>query len=223
MHNPLKLKHFSVSNIIKSSILIALFLFTTSSNAVGPFDYYKRNAHVNDMLANVERNHLSPEVITLQAGITGSIWGDLDYTLRVFPNHPIALNSMARLFREKAKHAHKLSRERNFMLYSNMAIDRSSAEYYLDAAINYAPDDAISRLIYGVHLQKIKKYDEALEKYQEAEKLQPNHPEIQYNLGLVYFELKRYEKAKKYAQLAYDNGYPLDGLKNKLTRAGYWE
>lgn len=46
--------------------------------------------------------------------------------------------------------------------------------------------------------------------------------EIQYTLGLVYFELDDKEKALEYARKAYDKNYPLPGLQQKLKRAGYW-
>lgn len=41
--------------------------------------------------------------------------------------------------------------------------------------------------------------------------------EVNYFLGLFTFELGQFEKAKQYAKIAYDLGYPLPGLKNKLA------
>ncbi len=215
---------FRFLKISKIALFLSpLILFSSIVQAIGPFNYYIRDEHVSDMLANVERNHLSPEIITLQQSLTGSIWGDLDYTLRAFPNHPVALNSMARLFREKNKYGHNFSTVKRFELYSDMDPKRSSAEYYLERAIEFAPDDAFAYMIYGVHLQKTKKYEQAIEKYKAAESLQPNHPEVHYNLGLLYYELKQYEEARNHAIIAYDNGYPLPGLKNKLAKSGHWE
>jgi tetratricopeptide (TPR) repeat protein len=46
--------------------------------------------------------------------------------------------------------------------------------------------------------------------------------EIQYTLGLIYFELDDKEQALTYARKAYDKNYPLPGLQQKLKRAGYW-
>src|ERR1043165_6461782 len=46
--------------------------------------------------------------------------------------------------------------------------------------------------------------------------------EIQYTLGLIYFELDDKENALAYARKAYDKNYPLPGLQQKLKRAGYW-
>lgn len=46
--------------------------------------------------------------------------------------------------------------------------------------------------------------------------------EIQYTLGLVYFELNDKEQALAYARKAYAKDYPLPGLQQKLKRAGYW-
>ena len=45
--------------------------------------------------------------------------------------------------------------------------------------------------------------------------------EIAYFLGLVLFDMKDYERAREYASRAYEIGYPLPGLRDKLARAGY--
>jgi len=45
--------------------------------------------------------------------------------------------------------------------------------------------------------------------------------EIQYNLGLVLLELGDIEEAQIAARKAYELGYPLPGLRNKLKRMGH--
>ena len=47
-----------------------------------------------------------------------------------------------------------------------------------------------------------------------------NSAELVYNIGLAYFEMGKLDKAKEYAQQAYDNKFPLPGLKNKLKEKG---
>jgi tetratricopeptide (TPR) repeat protein len=46
-------------------------------------------------------------------------------------------------------------------------------------------------------------------------------PEIHYFLGLVLVDLKDYERAREHAARAYELGYPLPGLRDKLARAGH--
>jgi len=46
--------------------------------------------------------------------------------------------------------------------------------------------------------------------------------EISYNLGLICLELKDFDAATTYAKRAYELGYPLPGLKNKLQKLGRW-
>jgi tetratricopeptide (TPR) repeat protein len=48
-----------------------------------------------------------------------------------------------------------------------------------------------------------------------------NSAEINYALGLLYFDNKRYDDARECAVKAYSLGYPLPGLKRKLALAGY--
>jgi Flp pilus assembly protein TadD len=45
-------------------------------------------------------------------------------------------------------------------------------------------------------------------------------PEINYNLGLLCLELGQIDEAEEYAKFAYEQGYPLPGLRRKLRLAG---
>jgi hypothetical protein len=53
-------------------------------------------------------------------------------------------------------------------------------------------------------------------------KSEPTNVQIKYNLSLLLVELKEYREANEYAQELYARGFPLPGLKNKLTKAGKW-
>jgi hypothetical protein len=44
--------------------------------------------------------------------------------------------------------------------------------------------------------------------------------EICYNLGLLSLELGEIDDAEKYAKLAYEQGFPLPGLRKKLQELG---
>jgi tetratricopeptide (TPR) repeat protein len=45
--------------------------------------------------------------------------------------------------------------------------------------------------------------------------------ELQYALGLSYFQRKEFEKARDAARKAYQLGYPLPGLRDRLKKSGY--
>ena len=62
-------------------------------NAFGPFDYRTERGYNLDV---VESYHFTPPVEALIRGSSGTIGGDLDYTLRAFPNHDRALNATIR-------------------------------------------------------------------------------------------------------------------------------
>ena len=61
-----------------------------------------------------------------------------------------------------------------------------------------------------------------MEQLNKAEELTPRDANVQYNLGLVYFELKDYENSLKHAKIAYDLGFPLKGLREKLESVHEW-
>ena len=189
-------------------LIIILCTYNVTCWAVGPFDY--RDPKLRERwLGNVERHHFNKNVEQLIGGISTSEgpYIDLAYTLRVFPNHPRALNSMAR-FLSNANH---------------MALYHKTPDYYFLKAIEFAPDDATVYHLYAIHLHKKRKLKKALENYNIALQLQPSNPEIVYNLGLLYFDMKKYNLAMDYAKKAYGLGFLLPGLKNKLTELGIWE
>lgn len=178
--------------------------------AYGPYDYTKRSKFHKELYL-VESAHFNQNVETLQGGAKQkhNLYGDMDYTLRAFPNHHRALNTVIR-FRTLYGAANYKTKK------------LSPAECYLQRAVYYAPADASAIMLYGILLHKLGKLDEALKKYKEAEALSQDNSEIQYNLGLLLVEMKRYEEAKLYATKAYKKKFPLKGLKRKLEKAGKW-
>ncbi|HQT25586.1 MAG TPA: tetratricopeptide repeat protein [Burkholderiales bacterium] len=175
--------------------------------AYGPFNYEDPVAKAK-RLPIVEKFHFTSEVENLIKGESGSVGGDLDYVLRSFPNHHRALNSLIRL---------ALKQKRTQITDMHFTVD-----CYFERAIGFVPDDAIVHLLYGNYLYGVKKYNESLDQYLDAEKLDPQNANVLYNAGLLYFDLKDYEKALSYAKRAYAAGFPLQGLKLKLEKAGKW-
>ena len=134
-----------------------------TSGQFGPFDYNNPD-NKGQRLNLVESAHFTPEVESLIRGHSSYIGSDLDYTLRAFPNHPRALNAMARLaIQEKTP----TPRGAHF-----------SVECYFSRAIEFTPSDPIPYLLYGNYLAKNSREQEALEKYQQAEKIDPQNANV---------------------------------------------
>ena len=176
------------------------------NNGYGPFDYRKTTDAERQI---VEQHHFTPPVEQLVRGSTASEpGGDLDYTLRAFPNHPRALKSMMELgFRKKT--------------------DRPTGTKwpvwcYFERAIRFKPNDAQVRMVYAMYLQRKGKTKEALKQLQEAQALVEDSANIHYNLGLIYLDLGDYENSLAHAHKAYKLGFPLEGLRNRLKRANKW-
>lgn len=182
------------------------FVCGSLQNAYGPFDYRSDK----DKLAIVESYHLTPNVVNLvSTQSAGTIGGDLDYTLRAFPNHHRALMAMMKLGEKE-----------------NVAKPRGAkygVECYFQRALRFRDDDATVRMIYASYLSKKGKRVEALGQLDAAERLESENANIIYNTGLIYFDLKEYDKSLLYAHRAYGLGFPLPGLRDKLRRAGKWK
>jgi len=161
------------------------------------------------LLGTVELHHFTSSVENLRHGNTGTLGGDLSYTLMLFPNHHRALAALSKLsLRDKTL---------------KPAGAKYSVGCFFDRAIRFKPNDAIVRMVYGNYLLKAGKADEATEQLRTAVDLEPENPTINYNLGLLYLKQKDYEQAKTYAKKAYELGFPLPGLKNQLKQAGKWD
>jgi tetratricopeptide (TPR) repeat protein len=173
-------------------------------NAYGPFDYRTSR----DKLVIVENVHFTPDVEALRSGTTGSLGGDLDYTLRASPNHARALIAITNLGRK--------------LKSDQVPGAKYTLPCYFDRAIRFANDDPVVRLVYGTYLARAGKNREAVEQLELAVKLDQGNANIHYNLGLVYLDLKDYPKAREHAHRAYDLGFSLTGLRKRLEQAGQW-
>jgi tetratricopeptide (TPR) repeat protein len=81
-------------------------------------------------------------------------------------------------------------------------------------------------MVYGIFL--IKKGDRKgaeseLQLAREGLEKLGGDPNLNYNLGLAYFDLGDYDKALEQAKTAYSLGFPLPGLRDKLKRANKWQ
>lgn len=174
-------------------------------NAYGPFDYTNAQ-HRRDRLPIVEAGHFNADVENLVKGMTGRIYGDLEYTLRAFPNHPRALWSLARLhLREKTTH---------------LAGGKYSIDCWFDRAMRMNRSDPTVYYIYGMYLHRAGEISKALEQYLVSLSLDDNNAEVHYNVGLLYLSLGQLDQSAEHAKRAYSMGFPLPGLKRKLRDRG---
>lgn len=203
--------------------IVTLIILTTSTTLQAAQPLYCGDLHqvayqaydYNDpedrrhQLKLVEIAHFTPNIENLLHGNSGTLGGELSYTLMMFPNHYRALAAFGKLsLREKR-------------------LKPRGAKYsvgcFFDRAIRFRPNDAMVRMAYGNYLLKAEQPDKAVEQLQIAASLQPENPTINYNLGLLYVQRKDYEQARTYAKKAYELDFPLSGLKNQLIKAGKWE
>ncbi|GGC21350.1 ABC transporter permease [Pseudoduganella buxea] len=176
-------------------------------NNVSGGDY--TSATDRERLGVVEQFHFTPPVERLEKGVSGHLGADIGYVLDHFANHHRALAALARLsLRDKTTRPHGAK-------YSTVC--------YFDRAIRYRPDDARVRAIFGGYLLALGQDAAALAQLEDAARLEPRNATNQYNLGLLYLRQKDYAKARMAAQQAYQLGFPLPGLKNKLAAAGQWQ
>ncbi len=178
-------------------------------NGYGPFDY-SNPTHYRTKLKIVEVNHYDRGVESLRghARKPEQLAGDLDYTLRAFPNHHKALYSVVKYdLSDDPRHRGPLLK---------------TPECYFQRAMTFQPKDGKVRLIYGLYKARKNNLEEAKGHFSEAERLMPNSAEVQYNIGLVLAKNGEYDDAYRHAVKAYDLGYPLPGLRNILRRAGKW-
>ena len=175
-------------------------------NHYGPFDYRTTSPEQRTL---VEGAHFTQKVESLSGGNTSiTAGGDMNYTLKVYPNHHRALMAVIKLSeKEKRDKPHD-------MIYT--------VACWFDRAERFRPDDGTVKMLHGIYLIRKGKAEAAADKLEQASALAGENANITYNLGLAYFDLKQYDKSLASAHAAYALGFPLPGLRDKLKRAGKW-
>lgn len=191
------------------------------SNAYGPYDY--RSDHhkqaPGDQMPHaakrqlVEGAHFTPRVENLigaqSSGQIGAPGGDLDYTLRAFPNHHRALIAVVR-YGERTGNPKPPGLRR-------------VVECYFERALRFAPNDTTVRMIYASYLAKHKREPEAVAQLEQATNYAGDNPFTHYNIGLSYFDLKLYDQALAQAHKAMALGFERTQLRELLEKAGHWK
>jgi len=194
--------------LVTASSVQAANLCGELKNAFGPFDY-RKVAILPFEIHLVEGAHFTEEVEQNVKGSSSYVAGDIDYTLRAWPNHARALAAMSR-----QGMIEKTYQPRG----AHFPVD-----CYFLRAFQFAPDDGTPHAVYGNHLIAIGKNEQAMAEFKRAVELEPDNPTINYNAGLAYMKTKEYDKALAHAKKAYSLNFPLPGLRNKLIAVGKWD
>lgn len=171
------------------------------SEKYGPYDYADEKQR-NKMLGVVEKRHFTENVKNLRKeGETGSIMGDVGYTLKKFPNHYPALMTIVKYS--------------DLDDVKNDPFIQEKINCFFIRAIQFKPSDYKVYQIYGIYLFGKGDYKSSIENYTKSLSIRDS-AEVHYNLGLAYLKLGDVKKAEFHARKAYDKKYPLPGLKALL-------
>jgi tetratricopeptide (TPR) repeat protein len=171
----------------------------------GPYDA-RYDHHRLPIVLNA---HFTQEIELLIKGRSGTIGGEIGYTLRAIPNYHRALIAMMR-FGEKSN-----SEQPRDSIYT--------IDCWFKRAIAFAPDDAIVRMIYSTYLGKQNNLQEANAQLEIATGYAKDSPFTHYNIGLHYFEIKNYDKALASAHKAMALGWDRTELREQLRSVGQWK
>ncbi len=121
-------------------------------NHFGPFDYRSAPPEQRSL---VEGAHFTPKVESVAGGNTSTTaGGDINYTLKVFPNHHRALMAVIKLSEKE-----RTDKPRD-MTYT--------VACWFDRAERFRPDDAMVKTLHGVYLSRKGKAQSAVDKLEEA-------------------------------------------------------
>lgn len=171
----------------------------------GPYDYRSATAQQRKL---VESAHFTPEAEQLREAPTGSLGSDIKYTLSVFPNHPRALLAMERLV---------IKEKRNPASGAKYTI-----ECFYERAMRFKPDDHIPRLFYVNFLIRNKKHDEARIHLDYVAESTRDDAFAQFNTGMLYMDMKEYDKALVQAHRVIALGFNRRELRDRLAAVDRW-
>lgn len=181
-------------------------------NVAMMLDFYDPSSHENGKVTVVTHRHLTTDMLLLRRGSTGSIAGDLEYTLNKIPNHPQGLDLASRL---------KMAVKSGLQPPNRKPV--REVDCYFMRAVTRNPRVGETYYIWGIHLQREGDFMKSKEMYEKAESLGLDSAEFHYNFGLLYYSLEHYELAKEKADQAYSQGFPLGGLRKKLESSGFYQ
>lgn len=169
----------------------------------GHFDY--RDPTQAKLIQTANRHHFDQNIQSLSRGQTSDrILPDLDYILRMLPNHYGALQTVSKYF-----------------LRGGHQDEFLSVDCYFHQALAFVPDDPTVDLLYATHLVNSQKNDSA-RVFLDAALASGDRAETHYNAALLFIDMKDYKSALTHAHQAYALGYPLPGLRRRLERLGVW-
>ena len=206
----------AIAENLAGSITIDRSCFEMEWKRGKPFDYYHPETRESTgtfrggLLHLVEKYHFNDDVRNLVKGLSGAMPGDILFVLNSIPNHPSALDAYSR-------YAYQLQHSELFRKKQASAMLSHSADCLFLRANEVFPNNPETLLVWAIHQFRNKRFNAAQQILERAVSIAPDYVEAHYNLGLVYVELNNTEAARKHATIAYDAGYPLMGLKNKLA------
>jgi tetratricopeptide (TPR) repeat protein len=171
------------------------------------WDYRTRDSsdQMRYQIADNWENHTGPAKSRMDKGeFTRQVMADLNFTLIRYPNHYLALEQLVRYAQNGGK-----------------PYEYGEPQCYFNWARQFASNDAQVVVAEAYFAWKTGNKQRAEDLYRWAMELDPQLVTAPYNLGLLYVELKQYDKAVEQAIAAYSMGYPLPGLRNRLREAGF--
>lgn len=192
-------RHIFAAGVISACVVLC-YPAKVAANYGEPFNFYEPAP--SKLLENVEKYHLNQGIDKVRQGKYEYAWSEFAFMLHYFPNHPKALE-----------------------LIGDLSIQMETpdqARRYFETAVRLYPNQAETHALFGVFLHRLGQYQQAIESYQRAIALNDKVIDYHYNLGLAYFAQKDYQNALEQATIAYNKGYPLPGLKDKLKAVDAW-
>lgn len=167
------------------------------------FSYYATDENSKLRVRVAEQYHLDLAIQAERRNQFAEAFHHWDFILRWVPNHIPVLRKLIDL------------------VVLNKRADL--AVPYLDEALAFCPTCANVATVYGIYYQRVGQPDKAIEKYKKALEIDEYSIDAHYNLGLVLVEKGKFAEANDHAQLAYEYGHRLPGLRTKLQKAGAWK
>lgn len=96
-------------------------------------------------------------------------------------------------------------------------------ECWFERAIRFRPDDTTVRMIFASYLSKNNRVPEATAQLEYVEASAKDNAFTLHNIGLVYFDMKLFDKALIQAHKAMALGFEKQKLKELLEQSGHWK
>jgi tetratricopeptide (TPR) repeat protein len=159
-------------------------------------EWYRKTLSMSNSVELIVDSYINLAICYLKMGKLGDAENHLIQAAELAPDHPDLIYNLGVVYLEMGKHEKATEQFRRCLDVDGLAPD--------------------ARMGLGLCYAGMNRRKEALGEFEEVAKIRPSDPQVWYNIGVLSFELRDFERSKEAFQKAENLGYKGGGIREFL-------